>query len=84
MFDDIVTIEWRLPQGAGGMAAGMAHAQLRSKLNYVGKQHGFAIGLYTTDERYRVRADLTEQQYTLLCLQWETDRDYLKWRRINE
>jgi hypothetical protein len=84
MFDNsTVTLEWRLPMGAGGMAAGMAHAQLKSKLDRIGKQHGFEISLYTTDERYRVRADFTAQQYTILCLQWQTDRDFLKWKRVS-
>lgn len=81
---DKITIEWRMPQGSGGVAAAMAHAQLRSLLNQIAKQHGFKISLYTTDERYKVRADLTTQQLSILSLQWQTDRDYLKWRLISK
>jgi hypothetical protein len=83
MNKDKIVLEWRLPMGAGGMAAGMAHAQLRSQLNRIGKQHGFEVGLYSTDERYRIRADLTAQQYTILCLQWQAERDFLKWRKVS-
>lgn len=78
----MITVEWQLPWGSAGMAAGMTHARLRSKLNRLGKQHGFEIGLYTTDDRYRVRADLTEQQYTILCLQWSNEQEY-RWKTVS-
>ena len=79
-----VTVEWRLPQGSAGVAAAMAHAQLRSRVRRIAAQHGFEVVLYTTEERYRVRAQLTEKHYTILCLEWQQDRDFLQWKIVEE
>jgi hypothetical protein len=79
-----VTVEWRLPQGSAGVATAMAHAQLRSRVRRIAAQHGFEVTLYTTQERYKVRAQLTEKQYTILCLEWQQDRDFLQWKIVEE
>jgi len=77
--EKILTLEWRLPQGAGGMAAQMVRARLRSKLAKIAEQHGFHCKLYHSEQRYRVRVDLGESQYTVLALQWQATDSWDQW-----
>lgn len=75
-------IEWQLWSGAGGMAAQMGHARVQGQLDRIAKQHKWQLTLHKGPDRYTLRTELTEQQYTILCLQWKISYGYEKWRVI--
>lgn len=65
-------IEFRLPNGAGGMAAGHASAQLKKKIKVWAEQHNNPV--YNAGVAMPYRYHLTfedEQNYTLFALTFE-------------
>lgn len=80
----VKTIEWQLWSGAGGMAAQMGHARIKGQLDRIAQQHKWQLTLYKGERRYTVRVDLTDEQYTLLCLQWQIRDGFERWRVVEE
>ena len=78
----VIVLEWQLWSGAGGMAAQMGHARVQGQLNHIAKQHKWQLTLHKGPDRFTLRTELTEQQYTLLCLQWQIKYGYEQWRVI--
>ena len=64
------------------MAAQMGHARVQGQLDRIAKQHKWQLALHKGPDRYTLRTTLTEQQYTLLCLQWKIKYSYEQWRVI--
>lgn len=77
-------IEFRLPTGAGGMAAGHASAQLRKKIAEWVEQHNNPV--YKAGVAMPYRYHLTfedEQNYTLFALTFEQGRLFSKFEIID-
>lgn len=84
MHRESIVLEWRLPMGSSGMAAQWSHARIKGQLKTICEQHSITPPrFYTTDDPYRVRIDVSEQLYTLLCLQWQHDKEWDRWRRVS-
>lgn len=78
----MVTIEWTLWQGSGGMAAQMCAARIKGQLNRIALQHKWSLTLTPGETRYKLQCELTEQQLTILSLQWQIENSFEKWRVI--
>ena len=79
----MITIEWQLYSGAGGMAAQWCHARIKGQLNRIAEQHKWQLELHPGRNRYTLRTELTEQQYTMLCLQWLSKERFEKWHVVS-
>lgn len=62
-------IEFKLPSGAGGMAAGYRSQALRKRMNSWAEQNNTSIETHIRQYRFYVEF-YSEQDLTLFCLQW--------------
>lgn len=68
-------IEFRLPSGAGGMAAGHASAMIRRQIAEWAEKH--SISYKTKTVKYTLRLCLeSDAEYTLFQLSWTGRKDY--------
>lgn len=63
-------IEFRLPQGAGGMAAGYRSQHLRKRLSEWAEKHNATIDTVTVPYKLRVTF-FKDSDLTLFALEWE-------------
>lgn len=77
-------LEWQLWSGAGGMVAQMGHARVKGQLDRIAKQHKWQLTIDRGPDRFTLRTAVTEQQLTILCLQWQCKYSYEKWRVIEQ
>lgn len=72
-------IEFRLPNGAGGMAAGHASAALRKKISEWAEQNGNPVYKAGVEEPYRFRLTFEdERNYTLFSLSFAQGKLFSK------
>lgn len=72
-------LEFRLPSGAAGMAAGMTKMAIKKKLDNLVSENKIGDYKHRT-ERYKFRVWLEkEQDYTVFFLMWETHNN--PWHR---
>lgn len=72
-------LEWRLPTGSAGMAAGMTKMAINKRLRALSEQHGFNYA--TVTQGYKHYAELwPESAYTILALQWTSTIPYQAYR----
>lgn len=77
-------IEFRLPGGAGGMAAGYTKQGIVRQLKTVCSQHNIEI-VNQVQQPYRFRVELArEQDYTVLALAWQAKSEWFKFKLYNE
>jgi hypothetical protein len=72
-------IEFRLPSGAGGMAAGYTKMGINKELKRVCEQYKIELKEQVT-KAYRFRISFkTEQDYTLFALVWKPKSTYFNY-----
>lgn len=71
-------IEFRLPSGSAGMAAGMTRQAIGSRMKALADKHGFSYTTTLSGYSYYVSL-LPETAYSLLALVW--DHNGNPWRR---
>lgn len=60
----------------------MGHSRVKGQLDRIAKQHKWQLTLHKGPDRFTLRTEITEQQYTILCLQWKISYNYEKWRVV--
>lgn len=69
-------LEFTLPSGSAGMAAGMTKHTIIRKLNELNVP-------YTTEHKgYKFYVTLEPKHYTLMCLKWEAKSIHQRWRVV--
>jgi hypothetical protein len=70
-----VKLEFTLPSGSAGMAAGMTKHAIEKKLKKL-------MIDYTVSEHrgYKFCIELEPKQYTMMCLKWSTENPWHRWR----
>lgn len=77
-------IEFRLPNGAGGMAAGHASAALKKKIRDWAEKHGNPVYQAGVEQPYRYRLTFDDElNYTLFALTFEQGKLYSKFEIID-
>ena len=76
------TIEFTLPSGAAGMAAGMTRASIIKQLDQIKKQHNISYSYETV--KYRFRVTLTSKDLTLLSLVWKLSNSWHRYRILED
>jgi hypothetical protein len=77
-------IEFRLPSGSGGMAAGYTKMAINKALTQTCTQHNITIAEQVT-RPYRFRVSFQHpQDYTLFALVWQIKHLYFKYTVWNE
>jgi len=68
-------LEFPLPQGAGGAAAGMALVQLRQKLVKWSERHNVTYSAKISKYTYRISFQ-DDQMYSFFASSWNTEGKY--------
>lgn len=68
-------IEFKLPSGAGGMAAGYTKQAIKKQIAKIIREHNITV-IDTLDMGYRHYVELSEQDLTVLALCWETKNQW--------
>ena len=74
-------LEFRLPSGSAGMAAGITYQSITKQIKEINSRHNTRIVEHLR-EGYRYVIECTEQDYTMLCLAWNTKNPWHRWRVI--
>lgn len=77
-------IEFRLPGGAGGMAAGYTKQAINKHLKAIADSGRITI-VEQVHQPYRFRVELaSEQEYTILALIWPRKNEWFCYKLYNE
>ena len=77
-------IEFRLPSGAGGMAAGYIKMAINIAIIQICRQHNITVAEQVT-QPYRFRVSFRHpQDYTLFALVWQVKNSNFKYTVWNE
>lgn len=77
-------LEFRLPNGAGGMAAGYTKQAIRKQLTSVSEQYNLTVTKEVTmPYRYRIKL-ASEKEYTMFALVWNVKNSYFKYTTWHE
>ena len=74
-------LEFRLPSGSAGMAAGITYKVITQQIKDINSRHNTRIVEHLR-EGYRYIVECTEQDYTVLCLAWNSKNPWHRWRVI--
>jgi hypothetical protein len=74
-------LEFKLPPGSGGMAAGLIYHSINSQIREINRKHHTRIVEHLR-EGYKYVIHCRDSDYTLLCLTWKTHNQWHQWRVI--
>lgn len=76
-------IEFKLPTGAGGHAAGHFSSRLRKRVNAWANDHNITVINYVSG--YRICFEFAnERDYTLFALSWQSKNEWDRFRLVND